>query len=49
MIYFAIILYIMFGLGYAAGRREVGLSIPIAFISGLLWPFWLGVQIGSRE
>jgi hypothetical protein len=49
MIYFAIVLYIMFGLGYAIGRREKGASIPGAFIAGLFWPFWLGYQFGIGE
>jgi hypothetical protein len=47
MIYILAILYIMFGLGYAVGRREKGVTIPAAFFTGLFWPFWLGYQLGK--
>jgi hypothetical protein len=49
MIYFPIILYIMFGLGYGACRRAYGEDIPAALITGIIWLFWLGNQFGRSE
>lgn len=49
MIYVIIAIYVLFGIGYAIGRREAGATIPGAFISDILWPFWLGYDLGKWE
>ena len=47
MIYFAIAFYVVFGIGYAIGRREAGATVAGAFIAGLIWPLWLGYDLGK--
>lgn len=49
MIYSLIIVYVLFGMGYGVGRHESGATIGGAFIAGLLWPFWLGYNLGRWE
>jgi hypothetical protein len=48
MIYGLIFVYILFGIGYAIGRREGGATLPGAFVAGVLWPLFLGYDLGRK-
>ncbi len=47
MIYVIIAIYAIFGIGYAIGRRETGATIAGAFVAAVLWPLWLGYDLGK--